>query len=99
MKIWTVIVTSILIATLIFGMVFGAFYFIIDHHATYTRIARCQVVSVENDLVTVVDGDGEMWEFTTDRTIFEGEVVIVHFLTQGTETIYDDIIEYVKISK
>ena len=62
----------------------------------HIRTERAQVIEANNGEYAVVDGKGEVWEFTSDRIYFEGETLTIKFDTLGTETIYDDIIITVK---
>lgn len=63
---------------------------------TQTRNERMQVIEANNGNYAVVDSEGEVWEFTSDRIYFVGEVLKVKLNTLGTESIFDDEIIAVK---
>ncbi len=56
----------------------------------HLRLEKVQVIVAEGGNYAVIDGDGEIWQFTSSRTYFVGEVIVVYFDTLGTESIYDD---------
>jgi hypothetical protein len=62
----------------------------------HARIEKVQVVEINGDVIAVVDGSGEVWEFESDGTYFVNEVLMVKFDPMGTESIYDDAIIAVK---
>lgn len=90
------IVAGILIGMVLIGIFYGGLYIMLDQHYTNTRSERCQVIAVDDNLVTAVDTSGNAWKFTANKTMFEGEIVVIHFLTQGTEDIQDDVVEFVE---
>lgn len=89
------IISGILLAALLFALCAAPCVMLIEYGKTQ-RNERCLVVEVNGDVVTVEDASGNLWEFTSDRTYWEGEVVTVRFHNQGTESIYDDEITMVK---
>lgn len=60
------------------------------------RYEKAMVSAVEGDVVVLETADGNLWEMESEHDWLVGEVVKVCFLTQGTETIYDDAIDYVR---
>lgn len=88
----TILITALL-STLIIVPILACANFTDTFHI---RKERVQVIEANNGEYAVVDGEGEVWEFTSDRTYFEGEVLTVKFDTLGTESIYDDVIIAIK---
>ena len=93
------IIPAILITALIGTLIVILIYMGANLTDTFhIRTERAQVIEANNGEYAVVDGKGEVWEFTSDRTYFEGETLTIKFDTLGTETIYDDVIIIVKNS-
>lgn len=87
-----IIITALLSTPIIILMFIGANFTDTFH----VRKEKVQVIEANNGEYAVVDGDGEVWEFTSDHIYFKGEVLTIKFDTLGTETIYDDEIIAVK---
>lgn len=84
--------TLLLLIALGVGVMFG----ILADFDESTRYAKAQVVEIDGQVVTLMTADGNLWEYETTTNCFVGEVVKICFLTNKTETIYDDVISYVR---
>lgn len=59
----------------------------------------CSIVEVDGNVVTVMDNNGELWEFYSTANFLIGEEVEVEFDDSGTpDWIYDDCIVSVKLA-
>lgn len=84
------IATFLIMIIFIFGIgILGNF----EHH--YVR-KNCEVVSIENGLVTVVDKTNNVWQFEND-SFQKGDKVNLTMFDSATGTMYDD--EIVKVEK
>lgn len=91
------IITAILIAALLGALIITLMYIGANFTDTlHVRKEKVQVIEANNSEYAVVDGKGNIWEFTSDYTYFEGEIIIAKFDTLGTEAIYDDVIIAIK---
>lgn len=61
---------------------------------TYTRVATVQ--KIENDLITVLDSCGNLWEFTGDNYIIGDKVRLIMDTNHTDSIITDDQIKSVK---
>lgn len=94
-KVHTVVYFILVIAIIVSyfaGNMVGLSY---DPSTTYTAPATVVEVDRETQWVTLVDWNGEAWCIRND-TFMEGELVIVTFNDNQTETIYDDPIVEVR---
>ena len=66
-----------------------------DPTSTYTVPATVMEVNKDTQWVTLVDWNGEAW-CIRDDAFTEGELVIVTFNDNQTESIYDDLIVEVR---
>lgn len=85
------IVGGILIAACIFGACVCGFL-VIEGLFEDIYYAKAQVMEVNGQVVTVMTADGNLWDFESERDYFVNETIKICFNTNGTETIYDDII-------
>ncbi len=80
-----------LIAIMVTCLVVAPFFMFSNiENNLHVRVERMQVIEVHDGVYAVIDSNGEVWEFSSDRTYFVDEVVTVRFNTLGTESIYDD---------
>lgn len=89
--IYFVLVLAI-IASFFVGNMVGLSY---DPTSTYTTPATVAEVNKSTQWVTLVDWNGEAW-CIRDDAFTEGELVIVTFNDNQTESIYDDLIVEVR---
>lgn len=87
-----ILIAALLGALVIIPMCMGANF----TDTLHVRREKVQVIEANNSEYAVVDNKGNIWEFTSDYTYFEGEILIAKFDTLGTEAIYDDIIIAIK---
>ena len=91
------IICAICIASVFVAIVGGAIYIGTNTQKTlHIRKDKVQVIEANGGEYVVVDSQGEAWEFTSDRTYFESEILVVKFDTLGTASIFDDKIIAVK---
>jgi hypothetical protein len=82
---------SVIAILLCFAFLVGVIFAFANIEDTFhLRAEKVQVIVAEGSNYAVIDGDGEIWQFTSRRTFFVGEVITVYFDTLGTESIYDD---------
>jgi hypothetical protein len=87
-----------MILILIFAFLFSAFLLSSSpsRESTHTYTAKVQVIESNDNVYTVVDANGDVWEFESDNHYFINEVLTVRFDTMNTDTIYDDEIISIK---
>lgn len=91
------IICAILIATLLSALLIVPILACANFEDSFhVRKEKVQVIEANDGEYAVIDGQGDVWEFTSDRTYFEGEILVVKFDTLGTESIYDDVIIAIK---
>ena len=97
MKNFTIIDTINLIITLTVIAVISIITIRVLKPSSYSM--NVKVISIENNLVTVVDEEGEMWDFFVDEnsTLCVDDSIRVSFLNNGTENRTDDKIERLSI--
>ena len=78
----------LVIASYFTGNALGLSY---DPSATYTAPATVVGLDETTDWTLLVDWNGEAW-CIRDEGLNEGELVIVTFNDNGTDSIYDDVI-------
>lgn len=64
--------------------------------AIYPNAGKIQDVDVKNDLVTVQDVSGDLWQFFGVEDWEIGDKCAMLMDDQGTENIYDDVIVSVR---
>jgi len=62
----------------------------------YATCATVIEVDKENNIVTVEDFNGNLWEFEGCEDWLEGDIAAMIMNNNGTQYIYDDIIESVR---
>jgi hypothetical protein len=87
-----------MILILIFAFLFSAFLLSSSpsRESTHTYTAKVQVIESNDNVYTVVDANGDVWEFESNNHYFINEVLTVRFDTMNTDTIYDDEIISIK---
>lgn len=91
------IICAICLAAVFVAIVGGVIYIGANTQETlHIRKDKVQVIEANGGEYVVVDGQGEAWEFTSDCTYFEGEILTAKFDTLGTDSIFDDKIITVK---
>lgn len=93
-------IKSFIIGIGIFTMIVGMFTFC-NYIETHYNKTDCIVVSSRNNLITIEDKTGNLWDFKTEgNTIKQGTKVDLLMHTNNTNNIfYDDIIVDVKVQK
>ncbi|MGN5454948.1 MAG: hypothetical protein ACI4XN_03090 [Candidatus Kurthia intestinigallinarum] len=87
------LIIRIIIDILIAMCLFVNALLIIDNRES--REVKAQVVAVDNDVITIEDTTGNLWQFE-GTGYFIDEIIYVRFDTLGTDTIYDDVIIQVR---
>lgn len=64
--------------------------------AIYPNAGKIQNVDVKNDIATVQDDSGDLWQFSGVEDFEIGDKVGMIMDDQGTENIYDDVIVSVR---
>ena len=91
------IICAICIAAVFVAIVGGAIYIWANTQETlHIRKDKVQVIEANGGEYVVVNSQGEVWEFTSDRTYLKGEILVVKFDTLGTDSIFDDKIIAIK---
>lgn len=84
-------ILSVVAIFLCFALLVGVIFAFANIEDTFhLRAEKVQVIVAEGGNYAVIDGDGEIWQFTSHRTFFVGEVITIYFDTLGTESMYDD---------
>ena len=80
------------IAIVIF--IIALFYFSAWIESHYTK--KATVIKVENDIVTVIDSNGYIWDFEGNNFSIDDKVELLMNNSQTDCYIFDDVIENVK---
>ena len=87
-------IKELTVALLVIGMFCGVFALGFETSDRYT-LKNCEVVEIENDVITVVDCDGLLWSFYGED-FQEGDRVDLVMKGANTKTLNDDVIIRVK---
>ena len=84
----------VLVAVVVVGMMCGVFALGFEASDRYT-LRNCEVIEIENDVITVVDCDGLLWSFYGED-FQKGDTVDLVMKGANTKTLNDDVILKVK---
>lgn len=91
MKFCHTITTVIIIAVLIFASAINY------TQATFLYSLHGEVIEIEDEVVTIMDGEGYMWEWEGGNFQVNDEVVII-MSSKGTTEIFDDEIINIEVT-